>query len=150
MFFLDTNIFVYGLLAAEPLKKQRALQLIERALGSHQGCISYQVVQEFANVAIKKFSKRFTHDECKQFLDAAMHPLNRVASSATLHHAALDLQAQTGYSFYDCLIIAGALQAGCDTLYSEDLQHHQLINGSLRVVNPFLAVANDVTLERAP
>jgi predicted nucleic acid-binding protein len=143
MFFLDTNIFVYGLLASEPLKKQRAIHLIERALGSHQGCISYQVVQEFANVAIKKFNKRFSHDECKQFLDAAMHPLNRVASSAALHHSALDLQAQAGYSFYDCLIIASALQAGCDTLYSEDLQHHQLINGSLRVVNPFLAVANE-------
>lgn len=63
--------------------------------------------------------------------------------STELLHAALALQGQTGYSFYDCLIIASALEAGCDTLYTEDLQHHPLIKGSLRVVNPFLAVANE-------
>lgn len=53
LFFLDTNIFIYALLASEPLKKQRALQLLEQALASHSGCISYQVIQEFANVAAK-------------------------------------------------------------------------------------------------
>ncbi len=143
MFFLDTNIFVYGLLSSEPLKKQRALQLIESALGSRQGCISYQVMQEFANVSTRKFAQRFTGTQCSQFIDAAMQPLTRVASSTGLLHAALELQSQTAYSFYDSLIIASALEAGCDTLYTEDLQHHQLINGSLRVVNPFLAVANE-------
>ncbi len=142
MFFLDTNIFVYGLLAAEPLKRQRALQLIESALGSHQGCVSYQVIQEFANVALKKFAQRFQADECKQFIGAALQPLNRVASSAELLDAALDLQAEIRYGLYDCLIIASALQAGCDTLYTEDLQHYQLVRGKLRVVNPFLATAN--------
>jgi predicted nucleic acid-binding protein len=143
MYFLDTNIFVYGLLSSEPLKKQRALQLIETALGSHQGCISYQVMQEFANVSTRKFAQRFTAEQCSQFIDAAMQPLNRVASSAELLHSALQLQSQTAYGFYDSLVIASALQAGCDTLYTEDLQHHQLINGSLRVVNPFLVVANE-------
>lgn len=142
MFFLDTNIFVYGLLAAEPLKRQRALQLVESALGSHQGCVSYQVIQEFANVALKKFAQRFQADECKQFIGAALQPLNRVASSAELLDAALDLQAEIRYGLYDCLIIASALQAGCDTLYTEDLQHYQLVRGMLRVVNPFLATAN--------
>ncbi len=142
MFFLDTNIFVYGLLAAEPLKRQRALQLVESALGSHQGCVSYQVIQEFANVALKKFAQRFQADECKQFIGAALQPLNRVASSAELLDAALDLQAEIRYGLYDCLIIASALQAGCDTLYTEDLQHYQLVRGKLRVVNPFLATAN--------
>ena len=65
MFFLDTNIFVYALLASEPLKKQRALQLLEQALASHLGCISYQVIQEFANVATRKFVQCFSTDECK-------------------------------------------------------------------------------------
>ena len=145
MFFLDTNILVYGLLSSEPLKKQRALQLIELALGSRQGCTIYQVMQEFANVSTRKFAQRFTAEQCKQFMGAAMQPMNRVASSAALLDAALDLQSQTGFSFYDSLIIASALEAGCDTLYTEDLPHYQLINGSLRVVNPFLAVANELT-----
>lgn len=145
MYFLDTNIFVYGLLASEPLKKRRAVQLIEAALGSRQGCVSYQVVQEFANVALKKFAQRFTTEECKQFIAAALHPLNRVASSALLLEAALDLQNQTGCGLYHSLIIASALQAGCDTLYTEDLQHNQLINGDLRVVNPFLMTVKEPT-----
>jgi len=141
LFFLDTNIFVYALLASEPLKKQRAVQLLEQALGSHCGCISYQVIQEFANVATRKFKQRLTNDECFQFIDAAMEPLNRVASSTELVNAALTLQQDTSYSFYDCLMLAGALQAGATILYTEDLQHNQLIGGSLRIVNPFLALA---------
>ena len=141
VFFLDTNIFVYALLASEPLKKQRALQLVEQALASHLGCTSYQVIQEFANVATRKFVQRFTAEQCKQFIDAAMQPMNRVASSPELLNAALDLQAETRYSFYDCLVIAAALQAGADVIYTEDLQHYQLIAGTLRIVNPFLMVA---------
>jgi predicted nucleic acid-binding protein len=143
VFFLDTNIFVYALLASEPLKRQRALQLVEQALGSRMGCISYQVIQEFANVATRKFAQRFTNDQCKQFIGAAMQPLNRVPSSPALLEAALDLQAETRYSFYDSLVLAAALQAGAAVLYSEDLQHNQLVGGTLRVVNPFLMVANE-------
>lgn len=141
LFFLDTNLFVYALLASEPLKKQRAVQLLEQALASHRGCISYQVIQEFANVATRKFASRFNADECQQFIDAAMQPLNRVVSSNELVHAALRLQADTRYSFYDSLILASALQAGATILYTEDLQHNQLIDGRLRIVNPFLNVA---------
>ena len=141
LFFIDTNIFVYALLASEPLKKQRVVQLLEQALGTHSGCISYQVIQEFANVATRKFTKRFTADECQQFIDAAMQPLNRVSSSTELIHAALALQTSTSYSFYDSLILASALQSGATVLFSEDLQHNQLINGTLRIVNPFLNLA---------
>ena len=144
VFFLDTNIFVYALLASEPLKKQRALQLLEQALVSHLGCTSYQVIQEFANVATRKFSQRCSTEECKQFVDAAMQPLNRVGSSPQLLHTALVLQDETHYSFYDSLVLAAALQAGADLLYTEDLQHKQLIHGTLRIVNPFLQVANEL------
>ena len=143
LFFLDTHIFIYALLASEPLKKQRAVQLVEQALASRQGCVSYQVIQEFANVSTRKFAQRFTSEQCKLFIEAAMQPLNRVAFSAELIDAALDLQAETRYSFYDSLVIAAALQAGADVLYTEDLQHNQLIAGTLRIVNPFLTVANE-------
>ena len=143
LFFLDTNIFVYALLASEPLKKQRALQLIEQALASHLGCTSYQVIQEFANVATRKFAQRFSTDQYKQFIDAAMQPMNRVNSSPELLSKALDLQLETHYGFYDCLVLAAALQAGAEVFYSEDLQHNQLLGGTLRIVNPFLMVANE-------
>ena len=141
--FLDTNIFVYAFLAGDPRKRAKAIQLIEVCLGSAQGCVSYQVIQEFANVSTRKFAQRFTSEQCKLFIEAAMQPLNRVAFSAELIDAALDLQAETRYSFYDSLVIAAALQAGADVLYTEDLQHNQLIAGTLRIVNPFLTVANE-------
>ena len=144
MVFLDTNIFVYAFLASEPRKRAKAVELIEFSLGSGRGCISYQVVQEFANVARKKFATGLSAGDCKAFIDAAMQPLNQVASSTVLIHTALDLQDELKYSFYDCLMLAAALQAGADTLYTEDLQHWQLVRGLLRIVNPFLGVANEV------
>ena len=143
MVFLDTNIFVYAFLASEPRKRAKAVELIETCLGSGRGCISYQVVQEFANVARKKFATKLSSDDCKAFIDAAMQPLNKVASSTTLIHTALDLQDELKYSFYDCVMIAAALQAGSSKLYSEDLQHWQLVRGTLRVANPFLEVVHE-------
>ena len=142
--FLDTNIFVYAFLASEPLKRSKAVELIEACLGSGRGSVSYQVVQEFANVARKKFASSLSASDCKAFIDAAMQPLNRVASSTGLVHSALDLQDELRYSFYDCLMVAAALQSDADTLYTEDLQHWQLVRGTLRIVNPFLDVANEV------
>ena len=142
--FLDTNIFVYAFLASEPRKRSKAVELIETCLGSGRGSVSYQVVQEFANVARKKFASSLNASDCKAFIDAAMQPLNRVASSTGLVHSALDLQDELRYSFYDCLMVAAALQSGADTLYTEDLQHWQLVRGTLRIVKPFLDVANEV------
>ena len=142
--FLDTNIFVYAFLASEPRKRSKAVELIEACLGSGRGSVSYQVVQEFANVARKKFASSLSASDCKAFIAAAMQPLNRVSSSTGLVHSALDLQDELRYSFYDCLMVAAALQSDADTLYTEDLQHWQLVRGTLRIVNPFLDVANEV------
>ena len=144
--FLDTNIFVYAFLSSEPRKCAKAVELIESSLGSGQGCISYQVIQEFANVARKKFATRLSADDCKAFIAAAMQPLNRVTSSTDLVYAALVLQDDLKYSFYDSLLLAAALQAGVDTLYSEDLQHWQLVGGKVRIVNPFLDVVQEQVL----
>jgi predicted nucleic acid-binding protein len=141
--FLDTNIFVYAFLVSEPRKRAKAVELIETSLGSGTGCISYQVVQEFANLARKKFATKLNSEDCRAFIDAAMQPLNRVASSTALMHTALDLQDELIYSFYDCVMLAAALQAGSSTLYTEDLQHWQLVRGTLRVVNPFFEFAHE-------
>lgn len=142
VFFIDTNVFVYALLSREPLKKQRALHLVEHALGTAMGCVSYQVIQEFANVALRKFAHRFSTEQCKQFINAAMQPLNRVASSPALMDTALDLQRETGYGLYDCLILAAALECEASVLYSDDLQQQQVLRATLRIVNPFLNPAN--------
>ena len=141
--FLDTNIFVYAFLSGEPLKQAKAVQLIEASLGSGKGCVSYQVLQEFASVARKKFAVRMASADCKAFIDAAMQPMNRIASSTGLIHSALDLQDELRCSFYDSLVIAAALQAGAEILYSEDLQHSQRVRGLLCIINPFLEAVHE-------
>ena len=70
-------------------------------------------------------------------MENVLAPLFRVPASIPLYNRALDVQARYRYSFYDSLIVAAALDAGCDRLYSEDLQGGQRIEG-LRVVNPFV------------
>jgi predicted nucleic acid-binding protein len=68
--------------------------------------------------------------------------MNKVEPSLELLTAALKIKKDVGYSFYDSLIVAAAVQTGCNILYSEDMQHGQLVAG-LRIVNPFINTAND-------
>jgi len=135
-FFLDTNVFVYSFDTNSPGKASKANELIRKALKERQGVISTQVVQEFLNVAIRKFRKPLTIPDCKQYLSAVLLPLCTVYPDEYLYREALDIQAQTGYSFYDCLILAGADRGGCGIVFSEDLQAGRLVK-NLEIVNPF-------------
>ena len=128
---------MYTFDAEAPQKKHRAQELVEQALRSHEGVVSIQGVQEFLNVATSKFAAPLTFTDAQQYLHDVLGPLCRVFHSIDLFRQALVLQQELRYSFYDSLIIGGALQAGCDVLYSEDLQHGQQIRG-LRILNPFL------------
>lgn len=136
-FFLDTNIFVYSFDQGATLKARKAAQLIRNALTTQKGIISYQVVQEFFNVALKRFSQPMKLAEAEQYLGTIFRPLLGVHSSQALYAEALHLQTQSGLSWYDSLIVAAAIQAKCDSLFTEDLQHGQRF-GSLQVTNPFL------------
>ena len=136
-FFLDTNIFVYSLEAAAPAKKARALELISQALQSRKGIISYQVVQEFFNVAFRRFSPKMTPAEAEQYLALTLQPLLVGHSSYALFSEALALNRRHSLSWYDSLIVASAIESGCRVIYTEDLQHGQAF-GDLKVTNPFI------------
>ena len=136
-FFLDTNIFVYSFDQSAAAKAQRATQLIREALTTQKGVISYQVVQEFFNVALRRFSQPMQAADAEQYLSTVFRPLLSVHSSQALYAEALHLHAQSGLSWYDALIVSAAIQARCDLLFTEDLQHGQRFGG-LRVANPFL------------
>jgi predicted nucleic acid-binding protein len=135
-FFLDTNLFVYSFDHGAPHKARRARALIREALQSHKGVVSYQVVQEFFNVALRRFARPMQTAEAEQYLAAVFRPLLAVPSSAALYAEALRLQGHGGLSWYDALIVAGAQQAGCAVLFSEGLQDGRKF-GTLRVENPF-------------
>lgn len=136
MWFLDTNVFVYTFDATAPAKRARARDLVRDALAGREGCISSQVANEFANLALRKFRVPLSPDECRSYFDAVLEPLCLVAWSPDLLRRALELHGQARLSWYDALIVAAALAADCDTLYSEDLQHGQRF-GRLTIKDPF-------------
>jgi predicted nucleic acid-binding protein len=140
LFFLDTNIFVYSFDATSPTKQVIARQLIQHALVSGQGAVSSQVVQEFLNVARRKFTHPMTTTEAQEYLHVVLTPLCQHYPSLTYYDYALRLQEETGFSFYDALIVTAAMELGCQTLWSEDLQHGRTLHG-LTILNPFQELA---------
>jgi predicted nucleic acid-binding protein len=127
--FFDTNIVVYAFL--DVAKRDRALDLIASG-----GVISAQVLNEFTNVARRKRQRDWSEIERAISVIRARFP-DIVPLTADTHAAALDLARDHGLAFHDALIVAAAIEAGCDTLFSEDLQNGRTIGG-LAIVNPFL------------
>lgn len=135
-FFLDTNVFVYTFDRQEPDKQARARRLVERALGTGDGVVSSQVVQEFLNVALQKFERPLSEEQALRYLREVLDPLCIVFPSISLYETAVSLRRRWRFSFYDSLIVAAALESKCNVLYSEDFQDGQEIE-SLTIVNPF-------------
>lgn len=135
-FFLDTNVFIYTFDTRAPGKAKTAARLIRRGVDSGEGIVSYQVVQEFFNVALRRFSHPMTVAEAEQYLVTVFRPLLAVHSSPAIYVEALRISAKHRLAWYDSIIIAAALEADCETLYSEDLQHGRKIE-SLTIENPF-------------
>jgi len=136
-FFLDTNVFVYSFDPVAPAKARRARELIRQAVGTRNGIVSFQVVQEFFNVALRRFAQPMKVAEAEQYLATVFRPLLAIHSSSGLYVEALQLAAKFQLSWYDSLIVAAAIEGRCEVLYSEDLSHGQRF-GETQVQNPFL------------
>lgn len=135
-YFLDTNILVYTFDSANPSKQARARDLVSQALRDSRGVISYQVIQEFLNVATRKFAEPLSPEDCARYLDTVMLPLCHVYPSGELFRQALEIHATWKFSYFDSLIVAGAMAGGCERIYSENLQHGQQVR-DLLIENPF-------------
>lgn len=140
--FFDTNVLVYCFDSSEAQKQSRAKDLIAEALNTRQGVVSYQVVQEFCNVACKNQRLSLPPERILAYVKLVLQPMNQVAPSPELLEAALGIRSESGFSFYDSLVIAAARAAQCQVLYSEDMQHGQLV-GDVSIVNPFLQGVNE-------
>lgn len=137
LFFLDTNILAYRFDPTAPQKQKIADRLLADALESQLGIISTQVVQEFINLALRKFAQPMNVAECREYLQKVMLPICRYYPSLKSYDRALLIVEETGYHFYDALILTAAIESGCRTLYSEDLQHGRKIH-NLTILNPFI------------
>jgi len=128
--FFDTNIVLY-LLSEDGIKADRAETLI--AAG---GVVSVQVLNEFGSVASRKL--RMSYTEIHDVLDTVRAVCAVRALTVETHDLGLEIAERLGYSLYDSMIVAAALQSDCRVLYSEDMQHGQFIEDRLSIINPFL------------
>jgi predicted nucleic acid-binding protein len=126
--FLDSNVPLY-LLSKDDAKAAIA----ERVLRG-RGVVSVQVLNEFVSVARRKHG--LSWEAVDRGLSTIRHFCAVAALTVAVHDRAVALAKQLRYSIYDATIIASALEAGADILYSEDMQHGQKVE-TLVIVNPF-------------
>ena len=127
--FIDTNILLY-LLSADTAKAARAEEVVRTG-----STISVQVLNEMANVMRRKLSMPWR--EVNEVLTLVRSMCSCESLTLEIHDRGLLVAERYGLSVYDGLIVATALVSQCDTLYSEDMQHRLLIDGQLRIHNPF-------------
>ena len=127
--FFDTNVLIY-LASGDPTRADRAEKLLAKG-----GAISVQVLNEVANVARRKM--QMSWPEARSFLSILRGLLSVHSVTTEVHENGLTLAERYNLSVYDAMIAASALQAGCDTLWSEDMEDGLVIDGRLRIANPF-------------
>lgn len=127
--FFDTNVLLY-LLSADATKADR----VEETLAAG-ATISVQVLNEFAAVALRKLG--MTVAEVRDALEPIMAICKVLPITVEIHQRGLQIAERYRFAIYDALIIAAALDAGCSTLYTEDLQDGQVIDNTLTIRNPF-------------
>jgi len=139
--FIDTNIWLYGLtssqIAAEQAKHAAAVALLERVAQHAMMIISTQVVNECHWNLTRKFG--YTDRDVYEMIERNMLSIANVHPvTLRMYCHAFSHRQRYAISFWDSLIIAAALEAECNILYSEDMQHGHVFEQQLKIVNPFL------------
>lgn len=127
--FFDTNVLLH-LFSADSAKAD----WVEGALASG-GTISVQVLNEFAAVAVRKLG--MTLPEVREALQAITAVCTIAPLTLQVRERSLEIAERYGFSVYDALIVAAALESGCSTLYTEDLHDGQVIDQALTLRDPF-------------
>ncbi len=128
--FFDTNTLLY-LLSSDNKKAD----WVSKNLQQHN-VISVQVLNEFTSASLRTI--KISNTELDEFLDLFTSTFQVRSLDIDTFETGLMVSRRYGYQHYDSMIIATALQAGCERLYSEDMQHRQVIDKRLQIVNPFV------------
>lgn len=131
---LDTNLWVYLYSQNSPNKSVKVRELLNNNFTSI--IISTQILGEFYNVMTKKKLK--PKDEVKQIILEMVTNFSIVEIDVLKVITALDINSKYGYTYWDSLVLATAIQQNCTILYSEDMQANQLIEQKTIIINPFL------------
>jgi predicted nucleic acid-binding protein len=135
--FVDTNILVYAHDSGGGLKHELARSLVTRLWEERSGVISTQVVQEFYVNVRRKALRPVSQAEAKQLVQDYLCWQVVVNDGGSVVRA-IECEDRFGLSFWDALIVQAASSGGCETLFSEDLNHGQRY-GNVRTINPFLS-----------
>jgi predicted nucleic acid-binding protein len=127
--FFDSNVLLYAT-SLDRAKADRVNRLLDGG-----GTISVQVLNEISHVARRKF--RMSWDDTISFLSTIKDLLTVDSLTIDTHETGLRLAEKYGFAIYDSFIVAAALAADCDTLWSEDMQDGLMVERRLRIVNPF-------------
>jgi predicted nucleic acid-binding protein len=134
--FIDTNILVYGYIDKEADKHKAALKLFEH-LGNIPVFISTQVLSEFYSVLSKN---RIDGGLIKKHIFDIAEKTNIAVITFETITLCLELKEKYGFSYWDSLILATAIESGCKILYTEDLKHNQVINNCIKIINPISGI----------
>ncbi len=131
-YFLDTNLLVY-LYSTDPKSS-----IVENLIHIHFDdiCVSNQVLNELYSVLTRKHLK--TQEEAQIIIHDLIESYTIYCLDEHCIKRGIMINIRYHFSYWDSLIIAAALESGCPTLYSEDLQHKQIIENTLTILNPFL------------
>ena len=133
--FVDTNVLVYAFDRSEPARRARAAELLSHLASTDRIRLSTQVLQEFFVTVTRKIVSPIAVPRALELLnDLAAWPVATVDVASIRRAASLSDEARL--SFWDALIVVSAVQSGAATLYTEDLNHGQMILG-VEVVDPF-------------
>ena len=133
--FVDSNLWLYAFVVrpGEESKHARALPLVE---ATNRYAISTQVVSEVSVNLLRKAG--MAEVDLLDIVEGLYRRCRVINTGLECHRTASRLRSVHHLSFWDSLIVAAALEAGCNTLYSEDIQHGQVIDEKLTIVNPLL------------
>ena len=136
--FFDTNVLIYSVDTSETGKYELAADLVEKHLVRENGAISVQVLREFYTVS-RKLDNPLSDEQAREMV-RRFTTFRVLSEDAGTVLKAVRRHQEMSLSFWDALIVEAALKSGADRLFTEDMQHEQVIEG-MRIENPFLADA---------
>jgi len=130
-YFIDSNIFLYAFSTKDMLKQKYAKDIV-----ISKAVISTQVLNEVCVNMIRKLN--FVENQVIGFVESSYRRYKIVEITKDVFLTASNLRLKYQFSYYDSMIISAALQSECEVLYSEDMQHNQIIEKRLQIINPFV------------
>ena len=133
--FVDTNVFIYAYSDDDMIKHKIAENLLRKDLAENSIVISVQILSEFYSVMAKS---KLSHSEIAYYVKEIAKQTYVKSLTIETIELCLRIKEKCHFSWWDSLVLSSALESNCSILYSEDLQHGQVIENSLKIVNPFV------------